>query len=532
MDVTAINGSLFATNNTKSLVWRITRAIKKAGGTYRASGDGTSKDTSANPASDLWNGAGGSIGSGAAASTGTLDRGRLTITGLTGMTADSVGNYLTISGAASGGNNGSFLIVEYTSATEVVIRNSSGVASDANNGAISWSEIDPMAEAYPSALDSVSCWWHGYGVPIVRVPVNTASTGTFLRGEKVVQTTTNAEAELLGFMYDSVTPGNSFLVLLPRLGTFNGSDIITGDLTGATITPSGASAIFEAEFVFWGANNIHSGTIYYSRSTSTDTTLNSLVGTAGCVATIPPGGGGTGNAFPATAYAVRGTGGSAAHASWVYDTAPGNGKYQLVVANMIPSTDVSPDGTFWVMLGRASLGSTESSGFGYFRMDNTEEGDVDPYLWYCPGVGRSRTANTASLSFGTWSNSAVIWGNGTNKFGGWRRRGFSSGDDFQFYDHANLVYVGAGQAIIDTFGTPETVACQTNSLAVREPVWAGVRSASKHRKGSLRWWFQVPTGTAYSTWGPYQWVQVFTPTASFPGLILGPWDGSSDPVQT
>lgn len=80
---------------------------------------------------------------GAAASIGTLSSGVLTLTGLTGMTQNSVGNFLTVSGAASGGNNGTFLIVEYVSATSVKTSNASGVASDANNGAISWTERAP-----------------------------------------------------------------------------------------------------------------------------------------------------------------------------------------------------------------------------------------------------------------------------------------------------------------------------------------------------------------------------------------------------
>jgi hypothetical protein len=63
-----------------------------------------------------------------------------TITGLTGMTANSVGHFLTVSGAASGANNGTFLIISFISATSVTISNASGVAPDANNGAITWTE--------------------------------------------------------------------------------------------------------------------------------------------------------------------------------------------------------------------------------------------------------------------------------------------------------------------------------------------------------------------------------------------------------
>ena len=63
----------------------------------------------------------------------------VTVTGLTGMTAASINNFLEISGAATPGNNGSFLIVTFNSATSVDISNGAA-ATDANNGAISWTE--------------------------------------------------------------------------------------------------------------------------------------------------------------------------------------------------------------------------------------------------------------------------------------------------------------------------------------------------------------------------------------------------------
>lgn len=80
--------------------------------------------------------------SGAAASVTSIAAGVVTITGLTGMTANSVGQFMSFSGANSGGNNGIFLVVEYVSATSIKIANTSGVAPDTNNGAISWVERD------------------------------------------------------------------------------------------------------------------------------------------------------------------------------------------------------------------------------------------------------------------------------------------------------------------------------------------------------------------------------------------------------
>lgn len=78
--------------------------------------------------------------SGAAATISAVVAGVATLTGLTGMVAGSVGRDLTITGAATGANNGTFRIVEYVSATSVKIRNAAAVFPDANSGSIAWQE--------------------------------------------------------------------------------------------------------------------------------------------------------------------------------------------------------------------------------------------------------------------------------------------------------------------------------------------------------------------------------------------------------
>jgi hypothetical protein len=64
--------------------------------------------------------------------------GFLTLTGLVGMAASDVGNTVTIYGANTPANNGSFLITAFISGSSVVISNPSGVAPDLNNGLIGW----------------------------------------------------------------------------------------------------------------------------------------------------------------------------------------------------------------------------------------------------------------------------------------------------------------------------------------------------------------------------------------------------------
>lgn len=77
---------------------------------------------------------------GAAASMAAVSGNTITVTGLTGMTAASLNNYLTISGATTGTNNGTFLITKYLSATSVEISADGAPGNDVSNGALTWTE--------------------------------------------------------------------------------------------------------------------------------------------------------------------------------------------------------------------------------------------------------------------------------------------------------------------------------------------------------------------------------------------------------
>lgn len=92
---------------------------------------------------DRWSALGsttGGSGSAATFTTGATIPGAIRLTGVTGMTSGHVGNHVSISGAASGANNGAFKIVAFNSSTSVDIYNPFGVVADANNGAIAWQE--------------------------------------------------------------------------------------------------------------------------------------------------------------------------------------------------------------------------------------------------------------------------------------------------------------------------------------------------------------------------------------------------------
>lgn len=86
---------------------------------------------------------------GSAATVSSVASGIATITGLLGMSLSSVGRYLTLSAAAVGGNNGTFLITEFVSATSVKIENAAANAVDGNNGTIDWIEQYPYQGIVP-----------------------------------------------------------------------------------------------------------------------------------------------------------------------------------------------------------------------------------------------------------------------------------------------------------------------------------------------------------------------------------------------
>jgi len=80
----------------------------------------------------------GNNGKAAATWTATAP-GTFTISGLTGMGPADVGASITFSGAATGANNGTFIIQSVINATTITITNG-GAVTDANNGSINWTE--------------------------------------------------------------------------------------------------------------------------------------------------------------------------------------------------------------------------------------------------------------------------------------------------------------------------------------------------------------------------------------------------------
>jgi hypothetical protein len=557
-NVAAIN---YATgNNPFKAVWRLTRALKAAGWKYLASSDGTATDSSANPSSDKWGGGTSTGNTGSAASISSGARNRATVTGVSGLVSPtvaadglmtargSVGNYLAITGAT--GSYGTCQIVQVVSSTSCIIDTSIS-GSDASNGAISWTEKNPETDTFPTL--TAGGWLDLQGPSIIKVPCTAAASGSFIRGENVQQATTGAQGEVVGYTVNG--SGVGYLVVAPRVyGTgagrrgWDGTSVITGALSGATMTPSATPLEYVCEMVFWFASNT-TGTVYYQRvdavgeSTSRFSALTPTT-------TVAPGGGGASNGFPTNGtFACFGTGGSASHAAWAGTaSAPTVANAHIMCTNAIDYTNVSPDASFNIMFG--NTGNTYTA-WSFQRLDDGEEGDCDPYAFGGSfdtlRTSASRTAQTAwsndsaSMSLQRW----IIGTTSTNQACTWRfnrRRGVGSSEGFGAGGSSVLCTVSQNSAgfwpIFNAVATPDTenVASAALTVRLREPLWVQDNTnANRTRKGSTRWIGIVSGGSASDTYDGNRWIQGSTSALSsnvgtgIP-LIMAPADGATNPL--
>ena len=189
---------------------------------------------------------------GAAASITTVVSGIATVTGLTGMTAQSIGNFLTVSGAASAGNNGTFLIVTYLSATSVEISNASAVASDGNNGSISWTERLPYslesdlnyARTDREAIKGVA---YSAAIPTYQRPT-AVGTNVPANLSNIAGKTTDAKALVVNRKFAGATVAASDgYVLISSAGNLKHADAI--DRTGVPIQDGADAGADEATYV-------------------------------------------------------------------------------------------------------------------------------------------------------------------------------------------------------------------------------------------------------------------------------------------
>ena len=567
MDTQVQNFLLNTSNDQSSGIWKITRAMKQAGYRYRASSDATTKDATGNPNNDKW-GPGVQVGAQTATVSFTIGApttpaygGRSTISGLTGFTSASVGHFLKITGATNAANVGTWLITSYISATSVVIENPTAV-SETTPGTATWTELGALLDTFPAL--GAGAWWCGQGPSTMKIPIGaTTPTGAFIRGENVVQATSGASGELMGVV--TYAGGGGYLVVAPRLsGTGAGprgwsTNVITGSLSGATVTPTATVIEFVREIVFWKSTTT-AGHIYCqcidqaSEATPSASGAGRFSLMAGVATTVQCPGGASGgnpttNGFPVFgSYVPLGSGGSGAVATGANTWSNGGvavnlGKSQILVANCIEDANISPDGTITWAAGTPGFGTTSFNGWGFLRVDEQEEGDVDPYVWY---MNDARSANNRTrllgnqLYSGDTGNqmySGFVLSQGSSPVLGWRRRGYQvggvlNGDSWVEMNFCVLGTTGALFANNNT-GNPETVACSIASVRVRDPIWVVCWSFLnntniKIRKGCLRWWFMVQGNAGCDTNDNKRWIQLSS--SPFP-IVVGPADGITTPVN-
>ncbi len=452
-----------ATSNIIQIYWKLTRAMKAAGWTYKASGNGTTKDTTGVATNDLW-----------------------------------------------GGN------------------------------------ANPLLDTYPS-LDTPAAWWVASGPQTLKIPITTAPTGSPLRGETITQATSSAEGELVGYVFDSGL-ASGWMVVLPRVGTFNNTNVITGSTSGATFTPNGTIVTYTREVCFSKtASSLVNGNIYYvcaDASGESSSLFSTLATSAGCTATVQPAGGGTGNAFPSIAICVRGTGGSTVGSDTLLGgqaTFNSGANSQIAAANATPATGVSADGTFYIAC--TSPTASQMTGFMYCRLDDSEPGDVDPFVWFeANGNQWSTWSRTSATSYGGSQNTFVgvnstLYGSAYPYLSGYQARGVSGRDvaapyaitvEFSAYNNTFALLSG-GAGTFRSLNHPNT----TTTPIVREPVLVftpGVTAGTfRQYKGRCRWMSAFSLGNTYDTFDSKTWVVVYSVTSANPALAIGPYDGSTTP---
>lgn len=215
-------------------------------------------------------------------------------------------------------------------------------------------------------------------------------------------------------------------------------------------------------------------------------------------------------------------------------TSTTTGLGHVICTNMIEDTNISADGSLIVATGIPATSNTAFTGYGFQRLDDQEDGDLDPFVWFFPFSGASfaqpRAGNIAAGSTTDFFSST--WFFTSASFYGWRRRGFPTGDTFAIFEGSFLVTYAGVAAIGANISTRDAVACTFSSTAVpvREPIWiiSDNSIAAKCRKGTLRWVYWVMGGNATDTYDGKKWVQFSTAQTS---VVVGPWDGVTVPLN-
>jgi hypothetical protein len=543
--------------------WKLTRTLKKAGWKFKASSNGTTKISNGDPAADNW-GSGVTSNAGAsAASIATPTRGRATVTGLTGIVAADKGRFLAITGAATGANNNQHQIEEVLSSTSVRIdARQFAVASDANNGSLVWTIKDPLGDLYSTvtaALDGNIAWWCAQGPSVLYIPITSASSGTFQVGENLVQSSTGAEGELLGYTFYN---GVGWLTVAPRLrGTGTGvwgwdtANVITGGDSAATVTQVGTAVdyVYEVVFIKPAANTTIQILMTQAATVGSEATeLFSYCATqSGATATVHPGGGGTGNAFGAHAWVMWGTNTTAGNGSLV---AANTSTFlllssQYVCVDALPEQNYSADGSwniFFLTTTATNISPVGGILYGFNRLDNIEDGELSPYVTIHPGGTKtlytfSRTsAGTLTTLAGQTDMCRMPLNNNVvttiSFLGGWRARAvIQEGTAREYYTEMEVSSsfsprLGTYVQAVSTTPAIRQASSASPYAKTREPVFVVSKGSTSVLpltvKGSFRWLYLVSGDQVTDVYGTDPaWTQLSSNNTG--AMVVGPTDAAA-----
>lgn len=560
-------------------VFKLAQAMIHAGWRPVAHSNGTTKVSAGSYTNTNWF-ALQNVGAGGTGPSVTLKEhsGLMTITGVSGLVSPtssdpgSEGRFLTFTGFASAGNNGTFQIAEVVSATSCKVWNNSGVAGDANNGTggVTWQEKSFLTAPYsPATFATQAPWCVLEGGRIVKVPIN-AAPGALLVGETVTQGAGDTQriGEFLGYVYDSVS-GTGWLVIDPRdYGTWDTTTITgvlsTATMPGANIT--GTPQIFVHEVVFWKTSaSYHTGSVYwgcFNAATESALRFSTLAGNSDCTAAVAPGGGATGgnNPFPGfagtppfPARTLRGTAAATSpaqaqsHTALMHATANSGlgSRFQILVANAIPRPDRSADNT-WVL-----EHSFDASGAGYllgvFRLDETEPGEVCPYAGFSNlnlGVSSQYTA-LASPTTSVTPSYGFYTGTSTYSWHGFTARGCGvAANDLPTpliamepcFAGANALTTGTGTNYARQLQFP-TASGPFRRVQV-ELGYSGAQTLAgpgttfpRSFKGKVRWMHLMTPGNLLDDSDTKGYIAVFAQNgATSPAVYVGPYDRTTTPL--
>jgi len=190
--------------------------------------------------------------SGSSLSIDSVSSGMVIISGLAGMSASSIGRFITISGADDSSNNGTFLISDYISASSVEVVNASAVFPDANSGTISWQERNPYSleddinfiRTDREAIKGVSYY---DPIPVYVRPEDT-SVSLPANLANIAGHTTDAKAIVTNRKFENISVGlgDDFVTLID-IGNLKHADSV--DITGVPIWDGYDSGNWESTFV-------------------------------------------------------------------------------------------------------------------------------------------------------------------------------------------------------------------------------------------------------------------------------------------